>query len=268
MTLELGSPAQLCYVDRVIPARVIGPRRIDGMKMGGERAVNFRTWCALCLRSVPTCPGNVKVAASTCFANYKQHYVNIQKRENTLFTGVDVEILRSFCSSYIDAMKCITDLKSRCASNSKFQINSTLADFDVAVDELSSLCLNDVVYEVYARHRTCFEMNKAYSMRCFDNIMNTSVRLLRRIDHKPLDEFCGDMKKLLSCIGNNIERNCNREAASLVEKLVKPMIRRSSQCDYYETSPPRYGEPTAEGFLGGSSLRNVTSFAAVREIMP
>ena len=43
------------------------------------------------------CPGNVQVSASNCFDNYKSHFVNMQKRENTLFTGVDVEILRSFC---------------------------------------------------------------------------------------------------------------------------------------------------------------------------
>ena len=60
------------------------------------------------------CPGNVQVSASNCFDNYKSHFVNMQKRENTLFTGVDVEILRSFCRYilfFVKSMRTTTNLR-------------------------------------------------------------------------------------------------------------------------------------------------------------
>ena len=46
-------------------------------------------------------------------------------------------------------------------------------------------------YEVYARHMTCFLSSGSYSERCFEDIMNTSVRLMKRIHDKSLPQLCG-----------------------------------------------------------------------------
>lgn len=46
-------------------------------------------------------------------------------------------------------------------------------------------------YEVYARHMTCFLSSGSYSERCFEDIMNTSLRLMKRIDDKSLPQLCG-----------------------------------------------------------------------------
>lgn len=46
-------------------------------------------------------------------------------------------------------------------------------------------------YEVYARHMTCFLSSGSYSERCFEDIMNTSVRLMKRIHGKSLPQLCG-----------------------------------------------------------------------------
>ncbi|XP_041377925.1 uncharacterized protein LOC121390219 [Gigantopelta aegis] len=55
---------------------------------------------------------------------------------------------------------------------------------------------------------------------------------MSNIDHKSVDELCSNVKKILDCIKPNIVRKCGSKAAKLVEVLVKPMIKGSTQCDY------------------------------------
>ncbi|CAG2253797.1 unnamed protein product [Mytilus edulis] len=78
---------------------------------------------------------------------------------------------------------------------------------------------------------TCFLTSGSYSERCFEDTMNTSVRLMSRFDDKSLPQLCRDFRKTLNCIQTKIKRRCNDEAAALVPVLVKPMVRRSNLCD-------------------------------------
>lgn len=178
-----------------------------------------------------SCPSNVQREAFSCFSGYSTQLLNMQKSTETLFTGVDVELLRAFCSSYVQSMNCIEDLKVSCPLNLHTKIDITLINFDGAKDELEELCRDDALYEVYARHMTCFLNYGSYSERCFEDTMNTTVRLMKRIDDKSLPQLCGDFRKVLNCIRSNIERSCGQEAANLVPVLVKPMVRRSNLCD-------------------------------------
>ena len=40
------------------------------------------------------------------------------------------------------------------------------------------------------------------------------------------------MRDVTNCIENNIRQGCGAEAAELVHRLVKPMVRRSGSCSY------------------------------------
>ncbi|XP_052073386.1 uncharacterized protein LOC127711389 [Mytilus californianus] len=177
------------------------------------------------------CPSNVQREAFSCFAGYSTQLLNMQKSSETLFTGVDVELLRAFCSSYIQSMTCVDTLKKKCPSTLHEKIEVTLFHFEGAREELSELCKDDALYEVYARHMTCFLTSGSYSERCFEDTMNTSVRLMSRFDDKSLPQLCRDFRKTLNCIQTKIKRRCNEEAAGLVPILVKPMVRRSNLCD-------------------------------------
>ncbi|KAK3101399.1 hypothetical protein FSP39_003246 [Pinctada imbricata] len=185
------------------------------------------------------CPSNPQRSAFSCFTEYNTQLLNMQKSRGTLFSGVDVEILRAFCSSYNRAMNCIRRLKSNCPENEQRRIDVTLYNLEGARNELSELCGDDKIYEIYARHMTCFQSAGPYSEQCFEDIMNTTIRLMKRIDDKGLHQLCNDLHLTLRCIRSNIDLNCGKEAASLVNVLVKPMVRRSTKCDeYVKILPP------------------------------
>lgn len=180
------------------------------------------------------CPQYVKTAASNCFSDYRTQLHSLQESDHALFSGVNVELLRSFCTTYNDALRCVQQLFDSCPPEADAQITESLKNQDAygAHEELTQLCRNDMIYEVYARNQNCLQAVGGNSERCFENIMHTTVRLMQRIDSLPLQELCGDIKQLIKCIKTGVLMKCSPEAAKIVEILVKPMVRRSTQCDY------------------------------------
>ncbi|KAL5013468.1 hypothetical protein ScPMuIL_007738 [Solemya velum] len=187
--------------------------------------------------SVCGCPSNVQQKAFSCFRDYSTQLLNMHKSSRKLFSGVDVETLRAFCSSYISAMDCIAVLKSNCPEDVHSDIDFTLINVEGAYKELSELCHDDNIYEIYARHQTCFREEGDMSEWCYKQNMNISIRFMSKIDNRALEELCGDINKVQACIKPNIESKCGPEAVKLVEILVKPMIRGSTQCDYRVEQP-------------------------------
>ena len=53
----------------------------------------------------PDCPSPVQKYAFRCFTSYNTHMLNMMKSSATLFSGVDVEILRGFCR-YLSLSVC------------------------------------------------------------------------------------------------------------------------------------------------------------------
>ncbi|XP_060072767.1 uncharacterized protein LOC132552598 [Ylistrum balloti] len=181
-----------------------------------------------------TCPQYVKTAASNCFSDYRTQLHSLQESDHALFSGVNVELLRSFCTTYNEALRCVQQLFDNCPPEADAQITESLKNQDAygAHEELTQLCRDDMIYEVYARNQNCLQAVGGNSERCFENIMHTTVRLMQRIDSLPLQELCGDIKELIKCIKTGVLMKCSTEAAKIVEILVKPMVRRSTQCDY------------------------------------
>ena len=50
------------------------------------------------------------------------------------------------------------------------------------------------------------------------------------------------MEKMISCIKDNIEANCDKEAATLVSLLVKPVVETGSYCRYNLTAETQVSE--------------------------
>lgn len=43
--------------------------------------------------------------------------------------------------------------------------------------------------------------------------------------------FCSELKSLNTCISNNTQLKCGKEAKSLVDVLIRASIKRSTECD-------------------------------------
>nr|XP_022301835.1 uncharacterized protein LOC111109870 isoform X1 [Crassostrea virginica] len=184
----------------------------------------------------PDCPSPVQKYAFRCFTSYNTHMLNMMKSSATLFSGVDVEILRGFCSSYNQAMICIRNMKKICPKSLHQKIEVTQMNLQGAEPELSALCNDDEIYERYARHMTCLREFGSYSERCFRNEMNSSIRLMQWISEDNVYQLCSDLHRAVDCITSKIGRWCGPEAAQLIPVLLKPMVRKSTMCDVISVS--------------------------------
>nr|XP_034307033.1 uncharacterized protein LOC117682773 isoform X1 [Crassostrea gigas] len=179
----------------------------------------------------PDCPSPVQKYAFQCFTGYNTQMLNMVKSSATLFSGVDVEIIRAFCSAYNQAMVCIENMKEICPASLHRKIEATLMNLQGAKPEVSALCTDDNIYERYARHMTCLREYGAYSERCFRDGMNSSIRLMQWISEDDIYQLCSDLNRTVDCITSKIGRWCGPEAAQLIPILVKPMVRKSTKCD-------------------------------------
>ncbi|XP_064606869.1 uncharacterized protein LOC135471534 [Liolophura sinensis] len=206
------------------------------------------------------CPKRVQDHANACMADYSTQFQNMQSDRRKLFSGMDVEPLRAFCSGYKQSMACIEVLKRNCSNNSQEaypKIDTALLNLKGARTALTDLCKDDNLYEVYARFRTCFVTEGPASEYCFTRIMNVSIQLLTTLDYKSTDELCSDMRQVMQCIKSNIELHCGMEASTIVEKLVRPMVRGSSQCSFIEIPMTvNDGENTTPTYKSGGRRSN------------
>ncbi|ESO91223.1 hypothetical protein LOTGIDRAFT_153653 [Lottia gigantea] len=135
-------------------------------------------------------------------------------------------------SSYVQAMACIHNLKSVCPKELYPKIQRSLVNLEGAKEGLQDLCFDDSLYERYARYQSCFMMEGDNSEYCFHKNLNTSIRILSTVESKSTHQLCTDMNRVVKCISFNINMKCGEHAAKLVELLVKPMVRHSTQCSY------------------------------------
>ncbi|XP_061195418.1 uncharacterized protein LOC133203665 [Saccostrea echinata] len=182
------------------------------------------------------CPSPVQKYAFECFTDYNTQMLNMKKSSATLLSGVDVEILRAFCSSYNTAMACIRNMKELCPMSLHRKIEATQMNLEGAQSELSALCSDDSIYERYARYMTCFREFGPYSESCFKRKMNSKIRLMQWINEDDIFQLCRDLARTLDCITSTITIECGPEAAQLVPVLVKPMVKKSTKCDMISTT--------------------------------
>ncbi|KAH3876441.1 uncharacterized protein LOC127868696 [Dreissena polymorpha] len=176
------------------------------------------------------CPTNYRVQAATqeCFREYSIQKVYVDRSERRLFSGIDIEILRAYCSAYLDAYSCVRQLMQSCPTSHHKDIKTALASF--ADDpELTELCKTHRLYELYAQYMMCFSDRGKKSDWCFDKEINSSVMHVYQVK---VQELCNRMVSVTRCIESNIRLGCGEQAAELVHLLVKPTVPGSGQCVY------------------------------------
>ncbi|XP_061195200.1 uncharacterized protein LOC133203437 [Saccostrea echinata] len=178
-----------------------------------------------------TCPGDVKGQIKNCFRDYEMKIEGILTPGNSIISGVDAENIRLLCTGFKYGEACVASLKSKCLQDTAI-IEAELLKLTLAEEELKLLCRDDSLYDVYARNRYCYEKSGIANEKCFRDVMNSSVRIITDLDQRSVTGFCGDVDSLLNCIGGALHaEQCSKESITQKDKLVRPLIRGSQECD-------------------------------------
>ncbi|KAK3581252.1 hypothetical protein CHS0354_032977 [Potamilus streckersoni] len=177
------------------------------------------------------CTEDPKDDAFSCFKDYSTQKLNLDRSERQLYSGTDVETLRAFCSSFISAMACISELIETCPADKYSDIEMALINFQEFETVLANLCKTEDLYEKYAQYQTCFYTRGLRSEKCFELSFNSSMTLMSSFEYLSTEEICGKLQITIDCIRRNIIQGCGHKAADLVELLVRPMVRQSNSCD-------------------------------------
>ncbi|KAH3876427.1 uncharacterized protein LOC127868695 [Dreissena polymorpha] len=181
----------------------------------------------LCAAQCPT-SDRVQVTTQECFRQYSIQKVYVDRSERRLYSGVDIEILRAYCSSYLEAYTCVRQLLQSCPTSYHKDIKTALTPY-ADEPELTELCKTHRLYELYAQYMMCFSDRGKKSDWCFDKEINSSVMHVHQVD---VQELCNRMVSVTRCIESNIRLGCGEQAAELVHLLVKPTVPGSGQCVY------------------------------------
>ncbi|KAK3747433.1 hypothetical protein RRG08_015545 [Elysia crispata] len=94
-----------------------------------------------------SCPDDLAGSARACFSSYALRLQSIKQSPQKLCCGLDVEVFRSFCRSYVDGSRCEQRLRGQCPIEKQRMIDNALVSLDGARDALNHLCLDDNIVE-------------------------------------------------------------------------------------------------------------------------
>ncbi|XP_045164340.2 uncharacterized protein LOC123528584 [Mercenaria mercenaria] len=180
---------------------------------------------------VAQCPDveTLKSDAEACFRPYSTQKLYLDRNDQKLFSGIDIEILRAYCSSYLKAMQCVSKLLKDCPQSSQKQVEEAIVNYNGIQEELTDLCTTQRLYELYAQYMTCYSTRGQKSEWCYKSKLNNTVP---NIYTQPTEQFCRRVQEATFCIENNIRQGCGEQAKELVHLLVTPTISGSAQCKY------------------------------------
>lgn len=171
----------------------------------------------------------LKKEALSCFRAYDTQKIYVDRSDQRLFSGIDIETLRAYCSSYREAIMCVSKLVSSCPKTAQQQVEEALVNYNGIQEELTDLCTTQKLYELYAQYMNCYAERGQKSDWCYESKLNNSIQ---NIYKPPTPEFCSLMEEATSCIENNIRSACGEQATELVHLLVKPTVPGSAHCKY------------------------------------
>lgn len=173
----------------------------------------------------------VQQEVAACFRKYEDtRRAYMDTNQTNLFLGIDIEILRAYCSSYSEAMVCVRWMHQTCSDSMRKQIERTIVTIDGYTEELKDLCSTANLYELYAQYMNCFLERRQKSETCYYSKLAYSTQSIYDLSQ---DELCNRMRDTVLCVENNIRVGCGEKAAELVSLLVKPAVKGSSSCNYY-----------------------------------
>ncbi|RUS87986.1 hypothetical protein EGW08_004264, partial [Elysia chlorotica] len=94
-----------------------------------------------------SCPDDLTGSARACFLDYAVRLQSLQSSPQKLCCGLDVEIFRAFCRSYVDGSRCERNLRAQCPAVKQRVIDQALTSLEGARAGLNQLCLDDNIVE-------------------------------------------------------------------------------------------------------------------------
>lgn len=206
------------------------------------------------------CPENLRQTTTACFNNYGTQKSFVDRSEQRLFSGIDIEILRAYCSSYIEATLCIQRLKNDCPTSAENEIRMAINNYTglQGEGELQNLCRTKSLYELYAQHMNCYAQRGKMSDLCFDRSNVAGVYSSQWAK----EEICRRLQNATLCIENIIYKGCGEEAKELVHLLVRATVRGSRDCAVDAVS--LITTPSSTRYVNGSTKRAAQDTARPR----
>jgi hypothetical protein len=176
------------------------------------------------------CPDNVRDSTTSCLTTYNNHFYQLTQSGQTLYSGVDVELIRQLCQAFKESAICAHTIQKNCPETEHSKIETVAADLINVAD----LCAQTNLIEVYARYQNCYRNVQPSSQKCYEMYSAESNPLMSKVqsgDQQALISMCGYFTNLVTCIQSHVRPNCHSEEATrLVEYLVKPSIKMSDHC--------------------------------------
>lgn len=183
----------------------------------------------------PSSSAAVRDQTDDCLDDFRSFQENFRLTGSHLFTSVDVEIIRSLCSTLKASMKCLKSLRDRCPSNQhRNQFDSALRPYVALIE----LCNHYRLHEDYAMNQNCLHGQKETSERCYRSFRSQVDHQRTSQSQQPqVQQFCGYMNQLVSCVRSNLAMVCEQTSSStIVELLVKAAVEGSHKCRSTTTS--------------------------------
>ncbi|KAL4227107.1 hypothetical protein ACF0H5_015080 [Mactra antiquata] len=171
----------------------------------------------------------LKSAALDCFQDYNLYKLNVDHSDYRLFSGIDIEILRAYCTSYTGALQCVSNLVKSCPKSTQIKLEEELNKQKNIQEELTELCTTQRLYELYAQYMSCYTAKGRKTNWCYESKLNKSDHNLHQY---PTENFCIRVQETAHCIETAIRQSCGEQAAELVHLLVKSSISGSAYCKY------------------------------------
>ncbi|XP_013408958.1 uncharacterized protein LOC106172692 [Lingula anatina] len=178
-----------------------------------------------------TCPSSssqVREEIKSCTQNYNQHLGQLTAGPRFLYSGVDVEAIRTFCQGYDQGTRCLEFMIKMCPET-KSQVQTYLYN----MTNFQELCTHPKLYEVYAMHQNCYIAQKKYSENCYRTYYTVSddVTYNAKIGQQAAVQIvCIRLDDFLNCVKDNIFAKCGPEASTITDVLVNTALDLSQTC--------------------------------------
>lgn len=193
---------------------------------------------------VASCPDNLAERALGCMHEYNTLASSLTSRGQTFFSGHDVETIRSLCQHLKKDIRCAFHIKSSCPEAEWHIIENTVSSYASVYE----LCMYDNLFDVYARHQTCFQRIRPDTHLCYEEYRTSTDHLLDSVYKGNTDAkkiMCSHYYILGDCIDAETLRQCSPEAAQLADYLIPPSIAKSELCVEVATTTP-ISQPVAD----------------------
>lgn len=175
------------------------------------------------------CPDDVTYSTNACLTNYNTLADALIRRDETFYSGVDVETIRSICEAFRVSMHCAHNIKINCPEREHAAIEEVVSDYF----NIAKLCARPKLIEDYAKNQFCYTRLAASTETCFQTYESQVEDIQHLVDDgnkDALGTMCDYFHSFEACVRSHVQLNCGDPAAHLVAVLVPPSVPHSQHC--------------------------------------